>query len=71
MAMPEYEQLKQAVIEVEDDLNKAQGGNKTAGTRVRKKMQDIKSLAQEIRKKILEGRGEGTAGEGGDAPAAQ
>jgi hypothetical protein len=60
--MTEYEKLKSLVAEVEDDVNKAIGGNKAAGTRVRKKMQDIKSAAQEVRKKILEGReGEGTA----------
>lgn len=58
MAMPEYENLKRLVAEVEDDINKAEGGNKAAGTRVRKKMQDIKSAAQEVRKKILEGREE-------------
>jgi hypothetical protein len=60
--MTEYEHLKSLVAEVEDDVNKAIGGNKAAGTRVRKKMQDIKSAAQEVRKKILEGReGEGSA----------
>ena len=64
MAMPEYEQLKAMVIEVEEDVAKAIGGNKAAGTRVRKKMQDIKSAAQEVRKKILEGR------QDGDEPAA-
>jgi hypothetical protein len=56
MALPEYETLKQLVTEVEDDLNKAVGGNKAAGTRVRKKMQDIKSEAQKIRQRILENR---------------
>ena len=56
MAMQEYETLKRFVTEVEDDLNKAIGGNKAAGTRVRKKMQEIKAAAQELRKKILEGR---------------
>jgi hypothetical protein len=30
------------------------GGNKAAGTRVRKSMQDIKNSAQEVRKKVLE-----------------
>jgi hypothetical protein len=60
--MQEYEALKQLVAEVEDDVNKAAGGNKAAGTRVRKKMQDIKSAAQEVRQKILEGRE-------GDSPA--
>jgi hypothetical protein len=64
--MQEYETLKQLVIAAEDDVAKAEGGNKAAGTRVRKKMQEIKSAAQEVRKKILEGReGEGEAGEGG------
>lgn len=60
--MTEYEKLKSLVAEVEDDVNKAIGGNKAAGTRVRKKMQDIKSAAQDVRKKILEGRdSEGSA----------
>jgi hypothetical protein len=54
--MQEYETLKRMVTEVEDDLNKAAGGNKAAGTRVRKKMQDIKAEAQKIRQRILEGR---------------
>ena len=67
--MQEYESLKRLVTEAEDDVNKAMGGNKAAGTRVRKKMQDIKSAAQEVRKKILEGREETEAagGAGGDA----
>lgn len=54
--MPEFEQLKKLVAEVEPDVEKAAGGNKAAGTRVRKKMQEIKSAAQEVRKKVLEGR---------------
>jgi hypothetical protein len=61
--MQEYEQLKQLVIEAGDDVAKAQGGNKAAGTRVRKKMQEIKAAAQEVRKRILEGR-EGESGTG-------
>ena len=56
--MQEYETLKRLVAEAEDDVNKAQGGNKAAGTRVRKKMQEIKSAAQDLRKKVLEGREE-------------
>ncbi|MCC6683298.1 MAG: histone H1 [Phycisphaeraceae bacterium] len=51
-----YEQLKAAVAAVEDDIRKTAGGNKAAGTRVRKQMQDIKNIAQELRKKILEVR---------------
>ncbi len=54
--MQEFDTLKRLIVEAEDDVAKAQGGNKAAGTRVRKKMQEIKSAAQEVRKKILEGR---------------
>ena len=42
--MQAYEQLKALVAEIEADVNKAEGGNKAAGTRVRKQMQDIKKL---------------------------
>jgi uncharacterized protein YifE (UPF0438 family) len=51
-----YEQLKTMVDGIEDDVRKAAGGNKAAGTRVRKQMQDVKNLAQELRKKVLENR---------------
>jgi len=61
--MPEYETLKRLVTEAEEDVSKAIGGNKAAGTRVRKKMQEIKSAAQNVRTKILEGR-DGDAGGG-------
>ncbi len=54
--MQEYEQLKELVDNIAEDVDKATGGNKAAGTRVRKAMQDIKSIAQEVRKKILEVR---------------
>jgi hypothetical protein len=54
--MQEFEQLRELVANAEEDVRKAEGGNKAAGTRVRKAMQDIKSAAQEIRKKILEVR---------------
>jgi hypothetical protein len=56
-----YEQLKNMVAEIEDDVRKAAGGNKAAGTRVRKQMQDVKNLAQDLRKKILENREEDDA----------
>lgn len=58
--MQEFDQLKQAVAEVEDDLRKAEGGNRAAGTRVRKKMQEIKNAAQAIRNRVLETREPGT-----------
>ena len=41
-----------------EDYNKAKGGNKAAGTRVRKVMQDVKNVAQDIRKEMLESRSE-------------
>ena len=56
--MEEYARLKVLVEEIADDVAKASGGNKAAGTRVRKAMQDIKDSAQEVRKKILEVRSE-------------
>jgi hypothetical protein len=52
----EYEKLKKLVAEVEDDYKKAMGGNKAAGTRVRKTMQDIKDVCQNIRVRVLETR---------------
>ncbi|HEX4793951.1 MAG TPA: hypothetical protein VH370_09175 [Humisphaera sp.] len=67
--MQEFETLKQLVTEAEEDVRKAEGGNKAAGTRVRKKMQDIKSAAQDVRKKVLEGREEPESAGGGGATA--
>ena len=52
--MQEYEALKGLVNEIEADVNKAAGGNKAAGTRVRKQMQDIKKAAQLLRNRVLE-----------------
>jgi hypothetical protein len=61
--MKEYEHLKVLVEQCAIDLQKAEGGNKVAGTRVRKTMQEIRKTAQEIRVKILELRA-------GDTPSA-
>ena len=52
--MQQYEDLKVLVAEIEADINKAEGGNKAAGTRVRKQMQQIKQAAQNVRSAILE-----------------
>ena len=52
--MQEYEELKALVSEIENDINKAKGGNKAAGTRVRKQMQQIKQSAQTVRNRVLE-----------------
>ena len=56
--MQEYETLKQLIEQVAEDIAKAEGGNKNAGTRVRKVMQEIRQTAQSVRVKILELRGE-------------
>ena len=53
-----YEDLKKLIESMEDDIKKAAGGNKAAGTRVRKMMQDVKNHAQTLRVKVLEGRDE-------------
>lgn len=52
--MEAYENLKRLIESAADDIQKAQGGNKAAGTRARKTMQDVKNAAQEVRKAILE-----------------
>ncbi len=51
-----YQQLQQLVASMEDDVLKANGGNRAAGTRVRKQLQDVKNKSQELRKEILESR---------------
>jgi hypothetical protein len=55
-AIDEYEKLERLVAEGKGDYQKAIGGNKAAGTRVRKSMQGIKDQAQQIRKRVLESR---------------
>jgi hypothetical protein len=54
--MQDYQDLKNLVAEIEADVQKAIGGNKAAGTRVRKQMQKIKQAAQLVRNRILEVR---------------
>lgn len=55
--MEAYDRLVKLVQDAAEDIQKAEGGNKAAGTRVRKMMQDIKSAAQDVRVGILESRG--------------
>jgi len=54
--LEQYETLKSLIAGIEDDVRKAAGGNKAAGTRVRKHMQEIKQAAQDMRTKVLEAR---------------
>lgn len=65
--MEAYDKLVRLVQEAAEDVQKASGGNKAAGTRVRKMMQDIKAAAQEVRVGILESRGAGTEADGNAA----
>jgi predicted transcriptional regulator len=58
-----YEQIKALIGDMEDDIRKAAGGNKAAGTRVRKRMQDLKGLSQQMRTRVLENRESGDASE--------
>lgn len=51
--MEHYENLKNIVLALEDDFIKFYDKeNQAAGTRVRKGMQDLKVLAQEIRTEV-------------------
>ena len=54
--MEAYERLVKIVESAADDVEKATGGNKAAGTRVRKAMQEIKQAAQDLRVGILDFR---------------
>jgi hypothetical protein len=64
--MEAYDRLVKLVHDAADDMQKAQGGNKAAGTRIRKMMQEIKAAAQDVRVSILESRGAETPAESGD-----
>jgi hypothetical protein len=51
--MEKFEQIKALLAEVEGDVEKFyEKGNKSAGTRIRKAMQDLKKLAQEVRQDV-------------------
>ncbi len=54
--MEAYDRLVRIVEEIAEEVRKAEGGNKAAGTRVRKSMQDVKKAAQELRVGMLETR---------------
>lgn len=51
--MEKYNELRVLVENLEDDMMKFyEKGNKAAGTRVRKTLQDVKKLAQDVRIEI-------------------
>ena len=49
-----FETIQQTVADVAADVEKFTSGNNAAGGRVRKAMQDLKNLAQDLRKEVLE-----------------
>lgn len=51
--MARFDEIKNLVTSLEGDFEKFyEKGNQAAGTRVRKGMQDLKTLAQEIRSEV-------------------
>ncbi|MDZ7757077.1 histone H1 [Rhodohalobacter sp.] len=58
--MSRIEQVKNMIAELEDDMNKFyEKGNKAAGTRARKQLQDLKKVSQEIRLEIQDMKNSG------------
>ena len=47
-----FDQLQDAVNDCQTDVTKFVEGNNSAGTRVRKAMQAVKALAQEVRLEV-------------------
>jgi len=47
-----FDELQDAINDCQSDVTKFVEGNNSAGTRVRKAMQTVKSLAQEIRVEV-------------------
>lgn len=53
--MKKFSEVKEVIAAIEADVEKFyNAGNAAAGTRVRKAMQDLKGLAQDIRTEITE-----------------
>ena len=57
--MGRFTELKSFVEALEDDFSKFyEKGNKAAGTRIRKAMQDLKRKAQDIRVEVQDKKGD-------------
>lgn len=48
-----FENIKQKVADIEADVTKFSQGNSAAGSRVRKAMQELKQMAQDLRQEVL------------------
>jgi hypothetical protein len=58
--MQSFEEIKNLVAAAEADVVKfAEKGNKTAGTRLRQTMQELKKLAQQVRLEVQESKNQG------------
>ncbi|WP_035463761.1 histone H1 [Algoriphagus vanfongensis] len=58
--MSRFSEVKDLILGLEADFEKFYDkGNQAAGTRVRKGMQDLKNLAQDIRKEVQDKKNEG------------
>lgn len=58
--MSRYDEMNELVDQLEPDINKFyEKGNKAAGTRARKTLQQMKKKAQEIRMEIQEWKNSG------------
>ena len=58
--MKRFEELKDLVMSLEGDFEKFYDkGNQAAGTRVRKGMQSLKNVAQDIRKEVQDIKNQG------------
>jgi rubrerythrin len=50
-----FDNIKEIIVEAEEDVSKFyENGNKAAAVRIRKAMQDIKKLAQDLRVHVQE-----------------
>jgi len=56
--METLEKIKTLTTQIDVEATKFYGGNKSAGTRARKIAQELKELLQQLRKEILEKRGD-------------
>ena len=50
--MKKFQDLVDIMFSAQEDAEKFEKGNSAAGTRLRKKMQEVKNLAQEIRTEV-------------------
>jgi hypothetical protein len=60
--MARFDEIKNLVMNLEDDFDKFYNkNNQAAGTRVRKGMQDLKTLSQDIRSEVQNMKNEAPA----------